>query len=60
MDKESPDYRNVDIKIKRCRDALTELSPIIHEVEGEFDRVGRTSSLILHHDPNLTHLSSTL
>jgi hypothetical protein len=42
MDKESPKYHTLDIEveIKRFQNKLTELSPIIHEVERELDRVG--------------------
>jgi hypothetical protein len=42
MDKELPNYHLLDIKveIKLCQNKLAKLSPIIHEVERELDRVG--------------------
>ena len=62
MDEDSPNRHplNVELEIKRCRDRVAELSPIIREFESERDQVGRTSSLILHQGQNLTLLSVIL
>lgn len=44
MDKGLPNRRLLDIEfeITQCRGELNGLSQTIHEVEGEFGRVGRT------------------
>ena len=47
MDKDSPNRRLLEFEISQCRGELTGLSHIIDEIEGEFDRVGLTWSLIL-------------